>query len=81
MPLLNPPRRPSGEFGQDFLRIDPAGQGMGVVAIAGDHLVARLHGHLHAGDHRFLADIQVAIAANQPHSVKLSDFFLKAADQ
>ncbi len=37
--------------------------------------------HLHADDHGFLADIQVAEAADQAHAVKLAGLFLEPADQ
>ena len=40
-----------------------------------------LSGHLHADDHGFLADIEVAEAADEPHAVELAGFFLEAADQ
>ena len=43
-----------------------AGQHMAVVAIAGDALVAFLGRGLHADDDRFLPDIEVAEAADQP---------------
>ena len=38
-------------------------------------------GHLHADDDRFLADIEVAEAADEAHAVKLAGLFLEAADQ
>ena len=44
----------------------PAGQHMAVIAIGGDDLVAVGDRHLHADDHRFLADIEMAEAADQP---------------
>ena len=53
---------------------------MAMVAIAGDHLVAVLDRHLHADDHGFLADIEVAEAADQPHAVHLAGALLEAAD-
>ncbi len=37
--------------------------------------------HLHADDDGFLADIEVAEAADQPHAVKLAGLLLEAADQ
>jgi hypothetical protein len=39
------------------------------------------HGHLHAGDDGFLADVQVAKSADQAHAVKLARFFLEPSDQ
>ena len=36
---------------------------------------------LHADDDRFLADIEVAEAADQPHAVHLARLLLEAADQ
>jgi hypothetical protein len=52
-----------------------------VVAIAGDHLIAVLLGHLHADHDRFLADIEVAETADQAHAVHLAGLFLEAPDQ
>lgn len=54
---------------------------MTVIAIAGDDLVTLLEGHLHAHDDRFLSDIQMAEAADRAHSVKLTGFLFKTADQ
>ena len=54
---------------------------MAVVAVAGDHLIAVLLGHLHAGHDGFLADIEVAEAADQAHAVHLAGLLLEAADQ
>ena len=59
----------------------PHGQHVAVVAIAGDHLVAVDQRHLHAGDDRFLADIEVAEAADEAHAVELAGLFLEAPDQ
>jgi hypothetical protein len=52
-----------------------------VVAIAGDDLVALLRRHLHADDHGFLADIEMAEAADQAHAVHLARLLFEAADQ
>ena len=54
---------------------------MAVVAVAGDDLIAVDRGHLHADDDRFLADIEVAEAADQAHAVELPRLLLEAADQ
>ena len=54
---------------------------MAVVAVAGDDLVALLQGHLHADDDGFLADIEVAEAADRAHAVELAGLFLEAPDQ
>ena len=59
----------------------PHGQHVAVVAIGGDHLVALDQRHLHAGDDGFLADIEVAEAADEAHAVELAGLFLEAADQ
>ena len=37
--------------------------------------------HLHADDHRLLADVEVAEAADQPHAVELARLLLEAADE
>ena len=54
---------------------------MSMIAIGGDDLVALGDRHLHAGDHGFLADIEMAEAADIAHAVKLSGFLLEPADQ
>ena len=54
---------------------------MAVIAIAGDDLIALLERHLHADDDGFLADIEVAEAADQSHAVHLPRLLLEAADQ
>ena len=43
--------------------------------------VLGLQGRLHAHDHRFLADIEMAEAADQPHAVDLARLLFEAADQ
>ena len=54
---------------------------MAVVAVAGDDLIALLQRHLHADDDGFLADIEMAEAADRAHAVELAGLFLEAADQ
>ena len=54
---------------------------MAVIAIGGDDLVALPYRHLHADDHRLLADIEMAEAADQAHAVELAGLFLEAADE
>ena len=54
---------------------------MAVVAVAGDDRVPRLQGRLDSHDDRFLADIEMAEAADQPHAVDLARLLLEAADQ
>ena len=70
-----------GEFRHHAAGFHAGGQHMPVVAVGGDHLIPRLQAHLHANHDRFLADVKVAKAANQPHAVKLAGLFLKPADQ
>ena len=52
-----------------------------MVAVAGDDRVALLERHLHADDDRFLPDVEVAEAADQPHAVHLAGLLLEAPDQ
>jgi hypothetical protein len=56
-------------------------QHVAVIAIRGDDLVALLQRGLHADDDGFLADIEVAEAADEPHAVELARALLEAADQ
>ncbi len=72
---------PAGEFGHHPLGVHADGEHMAVVAIAGDDLIALLKRKLHAGDHRLLADIEVAEAADQTHAVELAGAFLEAPDE
>jgi hypothetical protein len=71
----------SGQFRHHPPRGHVHRQHVAVVAIGGDHLVAVLHRHLQAGDHGFLADVEMAETADEPHSIKLAGLFLEAADQ
>ena len=54
---------------------------MTVVAVSSDDLIARLDRNLHADDDGFLADIEVAEAADQPHAVQLSGLLLEPANE
>ena len=54
---------------------------MPVVAVSGYDLVALFQRHLHADDDGFLADIEVAEAADRAHAVELAGLFLEAPDQ
>ena len=71
----------AGELGHDALRVHAAGEHVAVVAIAGDDLVALADRHLHADDDGFLADVEVAEAADQAHAVHLAGALLEAADE
>ena len=80
LPLEKPPRRPVSSA------MTPRGdmlhrQHVAVVAVGGDHLVAFVQRHLHADDDRFLADIEMAEAADEAHAVELAGLLLEAADQ
>src|SRR6185312_11788275 len=70
----------AGELGHDALRVHAGGDHVAVVAIAGDDLVAAFERHLHTDDDRFLADVEVAEAADQTHAVELARLLLEAAD-
>ncbi len=54
---------------------------MAVVAVGGDHLIPLLDAQLHSDHHRFLPDVEVAEAADQPHAVELAGLLLEAADE
>ena len=54
---------------------------MPVIAIGGDDLIARVEGRLHAHYDGFLADIEVAEAADQTHAIELTRLLLKTADE
>src|SRR5687767_9986454 len=55
---------------------------MAMIAIAGDDTVpADLHRRLQADGNRFLADVEMAKAANQPEPVELPRPLLETADQ
>ena len=72
---------PAGQFGHHPLRVHAAGQHVAMIAIAGDDLVAVLDRHLHADHDRFLADVEMAEAADQAHAVHLPGLFLEAANE
>ncbi len=71
----------AGQLGHHPLRLHAGGEHVAVVAIGGDDLVAVGDRHLHAGHDRFLADIEMAEAADIAHAVKLPGLLLEAADQ
>ena len=54
---------------------------MPVIAIPGYDLIAFLQGHLHPDDDGFLADIEMAEAADRTHAVELAGLLLETADQ
>ena len=56
--------RPTREFGHHALGLHASRNHVPVVAVAGNDLIALLEDHLHADDDGFLADIQMAKAAN-----------------
>jgi hypothetical protein len=71
----------SGEFGHHALGVHAESQHVAVIAIAGDDGVALFRSQLHAGDDRFLADIEMAETADQTHAIHLARLLLEAADQ
>ena len=71
----------AGQFRHDTLGFHAAGDHVAVVAVTGDDLVARLLRHLHADNDGFLADVEVAEAANQAHAVHLPRLLFEAADR
>ena len=71
----------AGQLGHHALGFHAAGQHVAVVAVSGYDLIALLQGHLHADDDGFLADIEMAEAADRAHAVELAGLFLEPADQ
>ena len=79
---LGDARLAAGQLGHDDLGIDPVGEHVAVVAIAGDDAVlADRHRRLQPDRDRFLADVEVAEAADQPETVELPRPLLEAADE
>ena len=71
-----------GQLGHDHLGVDAVGEHVAMVAVAGDDAVlADRHRGLQADRDRFLADVEVAEAADQPEAVKLPGALLEAADE
>ncbi len=54
----------AGQFGHHRVGVHAGGQHVAVVAVAGDDLVALLEDGLHPHGDRFLADVEVAEAAD-----------------
>ena len=71
----------AGQLGHHALGVHAAGQHVAVVAIGGDDGVLVAHIGLHADDDGFLADVEMAEAADQAHAVELARPLLEAADQ
>src|SRR5204862_6739136 len=55
---------PSGQLRHDAFWVHAAGQHVAVVAVGGHDRVALLQGRLHADDHRFLPDKEMAAPAD-----------------
>ncbi len=72
---------PAGKLRHHTIRVHAHRQHVAVVAVPGDDLVALLHCHLHADDDSFLADVEMAEAADEAHAVELARLLLEAADQ
>src|SRR5205085_9923100 len=72
---------PAGELRHDPFRVHVAGEHVAVIAVSGDDRVARFQRHLHPDDDRFLPDVEMAEAADQPHAVHLAGLLFEAADQ
>ena len=71
-----------GQLGHDHLGVDAIGEHVAVIAIAGDDAVlADRHRRLQPDRDRFLADVEVAEAADQPEAVELARALLEAADE
>ena len=80
LPRLMPAARPVSSA-MTILGVDPGGEQVAVVAVAGDDAVGPGQRRLDAGDDRLLADVEVAEAADQPHAVHLPGTLLEAADE
>ena len=79
---LRDARRAPGQLGHDHLGIDAVGEHVAMVAIAGDDAVlAAVERRLQPDRDRFLADVEVAEAADQAEAVELAGLLLEAADQ
>ena len=74
-------RRLAEQLGHDAVRLGPHGQGRAVVAIAREHVVARLERIDGADVGRLLADGEMAVAADARAGVLLLRALLEAADQ
>src|SRR3546814_7540701 len=75
-------RLPPSQLGHDDIGIDPVGEHVAMVAIAGDDAVTlAIERALEPYRHRFLPDVEVAETADQAQAVKLPGFFLEPADQ
>src|SRR5690606_3095061 len=72
---------PPCQLGHHPLGVHAAGQHVTVVAIAGDDGVVVSDRRLHPDHHGFLADIEMAEPADQPHAVELARLLLEAADE
>jgi hypothetical protein len=68
------------ELRHHTLGVHAAGEHVTVIAIAGDDLVALFQRELHADHDSFLADVEMAEAADQTHAVHLAGLLFEAAD-
>ena len=79
---LAEPALAARQLGHHALGVEPHDQHVTMVAVAGDlGILALFRGHGDAGHHSFLADIEVAEAADQAHAIHLAGLFLETPDQ
>ena len=78
---LGQPALAPGQFGHDPTGFHAASQHMPMVAVRCYALVAVFGSSLKTDHNRLLADVEMAEAANQAHSVKLAGLFLESSDQ
>ena len=80
MPFEAPLLRPV-QFRHDGFGVHAAGEHMAMIAVARDGLIAFHRRHPDTGNDSFLADVEMAKAANQAHAIHLPGFFLEAPDE
>jgi hypothetical protein len=79
---LGNPRGTARQLGHDQLGIDTVSEHVAMIAVAGNHrILAHRQRGLQPDRHGFLADIEVAEAADQAEAVKLPRPLLEAADE
>jgi hypothetical protein len=54
---------------------------MPVITVSRYDLIALFQSHLHADNDGFLADVEMAEAADRAHSIELTGLFLETTDQ
>ncbi|MCY1241959.1 hypothetical protein D9M72_548930 [compost metagenome] len=70
-----------GQLGHDAARFHAGSKHVTMGTVGSDDLIAFLQRCLHANNNGFLTDVEMAEAADETHTIKLTGLFFETADQ